>query len=137
MPMITCNVELNNSVVAFAHLDEFAFIAEGNIIYIWNRNRSRNYELVKQDRVNGIKVPDIGVTTSHIIYLKGLELKKVSNHELMLGKSFSKLKVRKLSTPISVFLRINDILKFSPNHTIYYDKSIYYSLESVGIIMSY
>lgn len=36
-----------------------------------------------------------------------------------------------------MFLRLNDIFKFSPNHTVYYDKSIYYSLESVGIIMSY
>lgn len=67
MPMITCTVELNNSVVAFAYLDAFAFVAEGDITYTWNRNRSRHYDLIKQDRVNGIKVPDVGVTTSQII----------------------------------------------------------------------
>ena len=137
LPMITCNVELKDCSILFACTELFGFVAEGEITYIWNRNRSRNYEAIREERLRGVRAAEVGTTTSHIIYLKNVELKKCDINELTGGRVLTREKIRKLSSPMNVFIRLNDILKFSSNNIIYYDKSLYYSVENASLIMSY
>lgn len=138
LPAIICNVHAKHCRINILQNETHSYYAYGDIGYIWLRNRFVNHEVLKEKHINKTLNEDLGVYTSNVVFLRGIELIKClasesSSNHLTLAKD----KFRRLSASIVAFIRINHLLKFAANHEIYYNAEFEYSLENTALVVSY